>query len=274
MQLVVPKNDIQNFRKKVKEYYFSNKRPMPWRETTDSYAIMVSEIMLQQTQVDRVIPKFEAFMDAFPTVQDLAHAPFKNVLTHWSGLGYNRRALWLHEAAQSIVREYNSIVPDSIESLVKLKGIGHNTAAAICAYAFNQPVVYVETNIRAAFIHYFFPDREDVHDDEIFKIASEALDKNSPREWYWALMDYGTFIKKQHKNPARKSKHHTKQSKFEGSRRQVRGEILRYLLVHDSVSVQHITESIASHSHSVEDILQDMVAEGLVIQDKSTIALP
>ena len=142
----------------------------------DRYTILISEVMLQQTQVDRVAPKFEAFIEAFPTVQALAQAEFKTVLGYWSGLGYNRRALWLQQAAKEIVEKYAGKVPQTISELSKLKGIGHNTAAAICAYAFNQPVVFIETNIRAVFIHHFFADRADVADSELLPIIADHVD--------------------------------------------------------------------------------------------------
>lgn len=246
---------------------------MPWRETTDPYAILVSECMLQQTQVDRVIPKFNEFIAAFPTVQSLADASFKDVLSHWSGLGYNRRALWLHESAKKICTDFDGRVPDSIDELTTLKGIGHNTAAAICAYAFNQPVVYVETNIRAVYIHHFFQDRDDVTDKEILDTVEQTLDTSSPREWYWALMDYGTYLKKTFKNPARKSKHHTKQSTFKGSRREIRGKILRYLLDNQKVTLSQLNDDIQSEKHSVEDILADMEKEGLILRDQKILRL-
>lgn len=244
---------------------------MPWRETTDPYAIMVSEVMLQQTQVDRVIPKFNEFVKAFPTVDALAQAEFKEVLSHWSGLGYNRRAKWLHEAAQQISEA--GVFPQTIDDLVKLKGIGHNTAAAICAYAFNKPVVYVETNIRAVYIHHFFKNTDEVHDSDILPLVEKTIDYDNPREWYWALMDYGVHLKKKHKNPARKSKHHTKQSTFAGSKRQVRGRILRYLLEYEVSSLASLVRDVDANDYSLDEILQDMEKEGLVARDGDTFSL-
>lgn len=241
---------------------------MPWRETADPYAIMVSEVMLQQTQVDRVIPKFEAFMKAFPTAADLAKASFKDVLAQWTGLGYNRRAKWLQEAAQEILRLGS--FPDDVDELVKLKGIGPNTAAAICVYAFNKPEVFVETNIRAVYIHHFFEDADDVYDRDIVQLVDETLDKANPREWYWALMDYGVYLKKKHKNPARRSKHHTKQSKFEGSRRQVRGNILK-LLLEDGMTLPILQDKV--NDDRFEDVLSELDKDGLVVRDGDQVKI-
>lgn len=241
---------------------------MPWRETDDPYAIMVSEVMLQQTQVDRVIPKFESFMKAFPTAADLAEASFKDVLAQWTGLGYNRRAKWLQEAAQEIVR-LGSFPTDPAE-LVKLKGIGPNTAAAICVYAFNQPEVFVETNIRAVYIHHFFEDTADVYDKDILQLVGETIDTENPREWYWALMDYGVHLKKKHKNPARRSKHHTKQPKFEGSRRQVRGNILK-LLLEDGMTVPMLQDKV--DDDRFEDVLAELEKDGLVVRDGDKVGI-
>jgi A/G-specific adenine glycosylase len=139
-------------------------REMPWRTNVDPYYVLVSELMLQQTQVDRVIPKFEAFMQAFPSIQDLSNASLAEVLTLWSGLGYNRRAKFLHSAAQKVVNDFNGVLPDSLESLVQLPGVGPNTAGAILAYSFNTPVEFIETNVRTVYFYHFFEDQLSVTD--------------------------------------------------------------------------------------------------------------
>ncbi len=188
--------------------------------------------MLQQTQAPRVIEKYNEFIKRFPTVKDLAIASNSDVLAAWQGLGYNRRALFLKKSAEKIVSDYHGIVPSKIEELITLPGIGHNTACAIVTFSFNIPTVFIETNIRTVFIHHFFKDTEDVSDKEIIKLVEKTVDTDNPRGWYYALMDYGVFLKKEFKNPSRKSKAYLKQSKFEGSRRQVRGEVIRRLLEH------------------------------------------
>ncbi len=221
---------IPEFQTIVWRYYNDNARVLPWRHNISPYRVLVSELMLQQTQVTRVIVKFEEFLNVFPSVDTLANAPFSEVLRVWSGLGYNRRAQYLHRAAQMITNELSGNFPHTVEELKCLPGVGHNTAGAIVAYAYNQPVAFIETNIRSVYIHHFFNDRTGIDDKDIMPLIEASASQDNPREWYWALMDYGTFLKSQHPNPSRKSKHHKSQSKFEGSDRQVRGKILSTLL--------------------------------------------
>lgn len=217
-------------------YYASAARDtLPWRRpehngSFDPYKIMVSELMLQQTQVARVIPKYEAFLVQFPTIAALAAAELGSVLTAWQGLGYNRRAKYLWQAANIIV-EQGGEFPETIDELVKLPGIGKNTAGAIMAYAYNQPVVYVETNIRTVLIYHFFADEQTVADRDIVERmqALLALASDDARTFYWALMDYGTHLKQTVGNLNKLSKSYTKQSKFHGSKRQIRGAVLRLL---------------------------------------------
>jgi A/G-specific adenine glycosylase len=220
---------MTSFQEEVWEYYRHHGRhDLPWRVSVDPYHVMVSELMLQQTQVSRVIPKFNEFITKFPSAESLAAAPLSDVLTVWSGLGYNRRAKFLHQTAQVIADEYNGEFPLAPDKLIKLPGIGRNTAGAIMAYAYNQPVAFVETNIRTVFIHHFFSNQTDVSDKEILRLVEQTMDPEHPREWYWALMDYGTFLKKSVSN-IEQSKHYTKQSKFHGSKRQIRGQVIREL---------------------------------------------
>jgi len=200
---------------------------LPWRQTTDPYAILVSEVMLQQTQVDRVVPYFTRWMEAFPTPAELAKAPLTDVLALWSGLGYNRRAKFLHEAAKCIVARHEGVVPSAYEELRALPGVGEYTAKAVRVFAFDEPEVLIETNVRSVFIHHFFPRARSVSDARLIPLIAAALDTRRPREWYAALMDYGTFLKATTPNPSRKSRHHTKQSRFAGSLREVRGAILK-----------------------------------------------
>lgn len=222
--------NIGTFQQIVWKYYNDHARVMPWRTNTDPYFVLVSEIMLQQTQVTRVLPKFETFVHSFPTVVELSKAPLSEVLQAWSGLGYNRRAKFLHTASQQIVSRHNGQIPSTLQELIKLPGIGHNTAAAILAYAYNQPVVFIETNVRSVILHHFFPNDKNVDDKLLLPIVEASVDRSNPREWYWALMDYGSHLKSQYPNPSRRSRHHATQSKFEGSDRQLRGKILKLLL--------------------------------------------
>ncbi len=183
--------------------------------------------MLQQTQVPRVTLKYHQFIERFPNLQALAAAPLKEVLTVWQGLGYNRRALYLHEAAQ-VLSNYQG--EWQVSDLVHLKGIGANTAAAVCVYAYNQPHIFIETNIRTVFIHHFFADQQVVSDAQLLPFIQATLDVKNPRQWYWALMDYGSHLKTVHKNPGTRAAAYKKQSTFEGSLRQLRAQILRSIL--------------------------------------------
>ncbi|MBN1129624.1 MAG: hypothetical protein JXA71_11585, partial [Chitinispirillaceae bacterium] len=196
--------EIKLFRSAVYTHFKKHRRPLPWRTDYRSYHILVSEIMLQQTQVDRVALKFPPFIASFPDFEALARAPFPKVLALWQGLGYNRRALHLKRCAEMVVHRCHGTLPSSPEILSTFPGIGTATAASICAFAFNKPVVFLETNIRTVLIHHFFPDRSRVSDGELWPIAEAALDQKNPRRWYSALMDYGSMLKKQYGNASRR----------------------------------------------------------------------
>lgn len=223
--------------------------------------------MLQQTQVSRVIPKYQAFVERFPSVDALANSELGDVLRAWQGLGYNRRAKFLWQAAQA-VHDIGAF-PDIAAELVKLPGVGVNTAGAILAYAFNQPVVFVETNVRTVYIHHFFADRTDVHDKEIRALVGQTLDREQPREFYWAAMDYGSHLKATVGNLNKASSHYAKQSKFHGSRRQVRGRVLRAL--ETPASLTELRRSISDER--LESVLHDLVHEQLVRFEDGTYRL-
>lgn len=253
------------FQSTLWEYYRAHGRDLPWRQPEqtgvfDPYKILVSEIMLQQTQVQRVIPKYIQFLEMFPTVQSLATASLATVLEVWLGLGYNRRAKFLWHTARIISDEYAGSVPSDIRELVKLPGIGTNTAAAILVYAYNQPHNFIETNIRSVYIHHFFHGRESVTDTELMPIIEQTLDKESPRHWYWALMDYGGFLKSRHSNPSRQSKHHIVQADFAGSRRQLRGKLLGFL--RQPRTLEELEREISDPR--LLSTLDDLCSEGLI----------
>lgn len=258
--------DVPSFQDTVWQHYRENGRhSLPWRQPEeaghfDPYKVLVSELMLQQTQVQRVIPKYLTFIAAYPSFQSLAVAPLSDVLKMWSGLGYNRRAKFLLQTAQLVTGQYNGILPTSHKELVALPGVGHNTAGAIRVYAFNEPVVFVETNIRTVFIHHFFSGQEKVGDDLILPII-EATIPDDARSWYWALMDYGTHLKQTVGNVGKASTAYARQTKFEGSRRQIRGKILR-LLAEGPYSFEQLEKTIAdSRTHS---IIQELEREGFI----------
>ncbi len=252
------------FQSIIYRYYRLHRRDFPWRRTADHYHILVSEIMLQQTQVGRVAEKFPEFIREFPTVEKLARAPLARVLASWQGLGYNRRAANLHRLAAAVMAEHGGIIPDDPDVLARLPGIGRATAASIAAFAFNRPVAFIETNIRAVFLHFFFPGRDGVADREILPLVEGALDRSSPREWYSALMDYGTMLKRRHPNPSRGSDRHRKQPPFQGSRRQLRGELLRILLRNHGVTLKGLAKAAGKQEEEVRDAVAGLIDEGLV----------
>lgn len=220
--------------RELKSFYRKSGRAnLPWRKTKDPYKILVSELMLQQTQVSRVIPKYESFLKKFPNVKTLAKASLSDVLKEWQGLGYNRRAKFLHQTAKIITGDYKGKFPKDVEKIEALPGIGHYTARAILTFAFNNPEVFIETNIRTVFTHRYFKQGStllgQVSDKEIFPLIERDLKKSKmePRDFYAALMDYGSHLKANGIRINNKSKHYVKQSKFEGSTRQKRSALLR-----------------------------------------------
>jgi A/G-specific adenine glycosylase len=260
---------IAVFREAVWQHYDQHGRhDLPWRLSEadgsfDPYKIMVSELMLQQTQVNRVLPKYVTFITQFPDVQALAQAPLGEVLVTWQGLGYNRRAKFLWQAAQMVVNELGGKFPRSQKELTVLPGVGINTAGAIMAYAYDEPVVFIETNIRTVYIHHFFHNQTDVPDKDIAELLHQTLPQSNARQWYWALMDYGTHIKQAHGNKSRASKSYVRQSPFQGSKRQVRGAVVRYLSQRPS-SLENL--AAAEPDPRLQEVLADLVREGMVQQ--------
>ncbi len=255
---------VKAFQKIIKDYYSKQGRIFPWRETRNPYKILVSEIMLQQTQAPRVVEKYRSFIKRFPSVASLASAKTIDVFKEWQGLGYNRRGLALKKAAEIIVNEYHGKVPNSLESLLSLPGVGPATAGDILAFAWNQPSIVIETNIRSVFIHFFFRDTTNIADSEILPLIQKTLDRKNPREWYFALMDYGAFLKKNHLNPSRRSKQYSPQSPFSGSNRELRSKILRYIIAYSKQPLENIVESLQTDKESIEKNLRALVKEGLL----------
>jgi A/G-specific adenine glycosylase len=255
---------IAEFREMVLAFYREHKRPMAWRETTDPYRILVSEIMLQQTQVERVALKYPEFIARFPDFSALARASPADLLPVWQGMGYNRRAIALQKCAARVMEDFSGTLPRDVDILATFPGIGRATASSIVAFAFNLPVIFIETNIRRVFIHYFFSDGDMVNDEEILPLVGIALDRENPREWYWALMDLGTILKKSVPNPNRRSVHYTKQSAFEGSDRKIRGEILRMLVSETNMTGTQIARACREETDRITKILLDLESEGFI----------
>ncbi|MCX6703687.1 MAG: A/G-specific adenine glycosylase [Candidatus Zambryskibacteria bacterium] len=260
--------NLSRFKKTIWDYYKKHGRhDLPWRKTKDPYNILVSEVMLQQTQVPRVIEKYKSFLKKFPSVQVLANAPLKDVLLEWQGLGYNRRAKYLKQCAEKVVSGYGGKFPKTLKELVALPGIGPATAGDILAFAYNIPVPVIETNIRSVFIHFFHaPSADSVSDKDLLPIIEHTLDMKNPKEWYWALFDYGAFLK-QTRNPNTQSKHYVKQPPFKGSNREKRSQILKLILT-GAKSEKEIVKALGYESEVVQKNIEQMVKENLIKKEK------
>ncbi len=262
---------IRHFQKEVLAFYALNRREMPWRTpeangTYNPYKILLSEVMLQQTQVARVTAKYAEFLQAFPGVEELAGAELSDVLRIWSGLGYNRRAKFLWQAARQIVDMYHGHIPLDVGLLQELPGIGRNTAAAICVYAAETPVAFIETNIRTVFLNAFFHDEEKVTDAQILELVQETLPKKGVRDWYYALMDLGAHYKATTGNPNKRSTSYARQKAFKGSVRQIRGIILK-TLTKTAASFEEL-ENIVKDQR-LENVLGELVKERLIHSRKA-----
>ena len=263
----LPPTLLEEFRKLIYDHFQRHRREMPWRHTVDPYQILVSEIMLQQTQVQRVETKYEEFIAAFPNFRSLARAPLREVLRVWQGMGYNRRAMALQKIARRVVSEFNGKLPDSVETLRTFPGISAATAGAIVAFAFNKPTLFLETNSRRVFLHVFFSGKEGVKDSDILPLVEKTLDRENPRRWYYALMDYGAKLKREEENPNRRSAHYTRQSPFEGSDRQIRSLILKTLLVSPRLSVAQLVDAVGKPGKRVESIMTRLTEEGFLVRE-------
>jgi A/G-specific adenine glycosylase len=263
------------FRALVWKYWKEQGRhDLPWRKTVDPYKILVSEVMLQQTQVERVIPYYKKFLRKFPTVRKLAEAPLSEVLILWQGLGYNRRAKMLHEAAKAVVKEYGGSFPKNASELEKLPGIGPYTAGAVAAFAYNQDGIFVETNIRTVVTHHFFLEKDTVLDSDVRKILEDVFPEGCARDWYAALMDYGAHLKRSGVRINAKAKGYMKQSTFKGSGREVRGAIIRGLSQGAVTRKTLNTLFDADRQNQVEEQMQKLLQEKLIVKTGNRFSLP
>lgn len=273
MQKVQPEptqDQIDAFQAAVWAYYAQHGRSFPWRSDARPYRVLVSEVMLQQTQTGRVVPKFQEFMEEFPNIETLADASLAQVIHLWQGLGYNRRAKYLHETAGYICREHGGAVPSRVDELKSLPGIGPNTAGSIAAFAYNLPVVFIETNIRSLFLYWFFDGQGDVSDQCVLPLIEHTLSQQHPRHWYWAVMDYGVHIKHTIPNPSRRSRHYSRQTPFAFSRRKVRGEVIR-LLTKGPHAHSQLAEYIGDER--LEEVLEALEAEHLITWGNDAVYL-
>lgn len=263
----------KKFIETVWEYYRQNGRhTLPWRKTKDPYKIVVSEIMLQQTQVERVLPKYKSFIKKWGSVEKLSQASLADVLIEWQGLGYNRRARMLHECGKTLVEKNGTKFPKEYNELIKLPGIGPYTAGAVMAFAFNKPVPILETNIRTVYLHHFFSGETNVTDRELTEVVERTLDVKNPREWYWALMDYGSYLKRRIGNQNAKAKSYSRQSKFKGSDREIRGAIIRELA--KGALTQTKIEKLPFTVERIREQLQKLLQEQMIEQKRGRYSLP
>lgn len=247
-------------------------RALPWRYLNDPYAVLVSEVMLQQTQVSRVLKYWDRWMDFFPTLDALAAADVACVLERWQGLGYNRRALALKRTAEICVQNRDATLPTTEEHLRELPGVGPATAAGIMAFAYDRFAVYIETNVRTVFLHELFGSADNITDGMLSPLVATTCPDKNVRRWYYALLDYGAHLKACGINASQRSAHYTLQSSFEGSHRQKRAEILRWVLAHPGISKDELGahliefESMAKRevpSYSAfESIVDELMHEG------------
>lgn len=270
-------DEITQFQKTIYDFYNENKRDFIWRDNISPYKIVISEVMLQQTQTARVIPKFENWLEKFPDFATLAQASNHNVLSAWSGLGYNRRGLALLKIAQIIMQDFDGKLPTNPDVLQKLPAIGPNTAGSICVFAFNLPVTFIETNIRTVFTHTFFPGQIEITDKQLLPLIAQTIDKNNARDWYYALMDYGVHLKQHLPKINSASKHYSKQSKFVGSKRQVRGTIIKILTQIKTVSWENLIEllnfELPENNHDKNFIIQTLIDEKILHYHQDLLSL-
>lgn len=259
----------EKFQEVVWDYYKNHKRILPWREgKINPYHVLVSEFMLQQTQVDRVLPKYKLFLKRFPTLKKLAFAKQSSVIREWSGLGYNRRAIFLHKTAQIITNNFQGKIPNTKEKLLTLPGVGPYMASALLIFVYNKDEICLETNIRTVYIHHFFKNQKKVSDAELLPFVERSRAPYAPREWFYALMDYGSHIKRTLGNFSRKSSLHTKQKVFKGSNRELRGIVIKYMVgrkkkeVVSFLTIKDVTKHFTKEH--VQDVVKSLISEGFL----------
>lgn len=273
--MMMPYTPTTSFKKTVMAYYRKHKRDLPWRRTKNPYHILISEVMLQQTQATRVIEPYTRFIERFPTIASLAEASFKDVFAYWNGLGHNRRARYLKNAAETIVRDHGGTMPGSRIVLESLPGVGAYTAGAILTFAFEKKELLIETNIRTVFIHFFFDGKRTISDAELLPYIERTLPRRGFREWWNALMDYGAMLKRMKKNAGSRSAHYVKQTAFRGSRRELRGQILKTLLREPKMDKRALAKQlrVKENGHDLDRVLSALQKEALITERGNTIAL-
>ncbi|MBN2861480.1 MAG: DNA repair protein [Sphaerochaetaceae bacterium] len=266
-------NILKAFSLEVRAWYADHGRQFPWRETSDPYRILLSEMMLQQTQTQRVLPKYHLFLDLWPDFISLSTASLTDILLAWKGLGYNRRAKALKQIAQRS-KEWGYTLPFDTQKLLELPMVGPATAAAVMAFSFGEPALYLETNVRRVILHYFFPDEEGVHDRRISQVLALLSDlQEEHRHWYYALMDIGVLIKASGVNPNQRSHHYTRQSPFENSLRQVRSTVLDIIATSGTQPLDSLAAALAFPRERILRALESLIADGLLVSEETADGL-
>lgn len=270
-------DQIEQFQKLIYDFYAQHKRDFIWREEVTPYKILISEVMLQQTQTARVVPKFENWLTQFPDFATLAQASNHDVLSAWQGLGYNRRGLALKKIAEIVISHHDGQLPSDPITLQTFPAIGPNTAGSICAFAFNMPIVFIETNIRTVYTHSFFEGQSEITDKQLLPLIEQTIDTNNAREWYYALMDYGVHLKSQLPKINSASKHYAKQSRFEGSKRQVRGAVIKILTQLKVVDYETLLEllifELPENKQDHNQIIKSLVDEKIIYNHHNLLSL-
>lgn len=250
-------------------YKVHGRHELPWRNNPTPYRILVSEFMLQQTQVSRVVPKYIVFLEKYPTPRALAKASSADVLRAWSGLGYNRRAVHLHRAVAAVVSEHRGRFPRSNKQLRRLPGIGQYTAAALRVFAWNLDDVAIDTNVRRVLAHEFRLSGR-VHEKQLQELAWQSLPRGRAREWHSALMDYGSAVTTTRRRVTIIGK---KQTQFIGSVREVRGWIVRTLAAHGAQSIKHLAVLSPFPAERFKTALEGLIKDRLVTKTKKKVHL-
>ena len=268
----VPSDSL--FIETIKGFYQRHGRPFIFRDEHDPYSVLLSEVMLQQTQTARVIEKYHLFKDRWPSFKELAEEGLDEILRAWKGLGYNRRALYLKKSAE-LTRAWNWTIPNNEAVMRSLPGVGKATAAALLAFSYQEKAIYLETNIRRVLLHTFFGDETNVHDRVLEEVLGRLIGRiDNPRLWYYALMDYGVLLKALIPNPNTKSAHYTKQSRFEGSKRQVRSALLHYLAEEGSSSTEGIEEALSGYKREyLKQSIDELLTEGFLAADGGILSI-
>lgn len=285
------------FRWAIFRWFAAHGRDLPWRRTRDPWRVLVSEVMLQQTQVDRVIPKYLSFVRRWPTPAAMARAPLRDVLSAWSGLGYNRRAAHLKAAAETVVRAHGGVMPADVEALEALPGVGRYTARAVASFAYGQDVALWDTNVRRIALRVFrggeFADA-DPGREALERLLADALPSGRSRDWHGALMDFGSAVcvsrnplcascplrgvclaaprfLEGERPPRRLAR---PQARFAGSRREARGKVVRMLAAAGKRGASELAVVDALEREDAGAVIGSLVRDGLVVRKGRRLALP